>query len=61
MSPGIRSANIRRFARPVSLLEDGASPCLRGTAMQRRAVLVGEGAMAAILGLDFGAVGEDRD
>ena len=57
MSPGIRSANIRRFARPDSLtLEDAARLLrLRGEAMQK-AVPVGEGAMAAILGLDFGAV-----
>ena len=57
MSPGIRSANIRRFARPDSLtLEDTARLLrLRGEAMQK-AVPVGEGAMAAILGLDFGAV-----
>ena len=57
MSPGIRSANIRRFARPDSLtLEDTARLLrLRGEAMQK-AVPVGEGAMAAILGLEFGAV-----
>ena len=56
-SPGIRSANIRRFARrDRSSLEDTARLLrLRGEAMQK-AVPVGEGAMAAILGLDFGAV-----
>ena len=57
MSLGTRSANIRRFARPVRSPWKNAARLLRlrGEAMQK-AVPVGEGAMAAILGLDFGAV-----
>ncbi len=56
-SPGIRSANIRRFAPPdrsLSKMRRVSCACA-ATAMQK-AVPVGEGAMAAILGLEFGAV-----
>ena len=57
MSPGIRSANIRRFARPTrSLSKTRRVFCACAATAMQKAVPVGEGAMAAILGLDFGAV-----
>ena len=61
-SPAIRSANIPRSAPPARSPSRMRRGCLRlrGQAMQK-AVPVGEGAMAAILGLDFGAVVGDRD
>jgi [acyl-carrier-protein] S-malonyltransferase len=57
MSLGTRSANILALCAAGSLtLEDAAHLLrLRGEAMQK-AVPVGEGAMAALLGLDFRAV-----
>ena len=53
-SPAIRSANIRRSPRPApSRIGDAARLLrIRGRAMQK-AVPVGAGAMAALLGLDF--------
>ena len=53
-SPAIRSANIRRWRRPGrSALADAARLLkLRGQAMQE-AVPVGEGAMAALLGVEI--------
>ncbi len=55
-SPAIRSANIRRLPPPApSRIADAARLLrIRGQAMQK-AVPVGEGAMAALLGLEFDA------
>ena len=55
-SPAIRSANIRRSPRPARLRSPTPRGCCasRGQAMQK-AVPVGDGAMAALLGLDFEA------
>ena len=55
-SPAIRSANIRRSPRPArSRIADAARLLrIRGRAMQK-AVPVGVGAMAALLGLEFDA------
>ena len=55
-SPAIRSANIRRSRRPARFrIADTARLLrIRGHAMQK-AVPVGQGAMAALLGLEFDA------
>ena len=55
-SPAIRSANIRRLLRPAAFSISDTARLLRtrGLAMQK-AVPVGAGAMAALLGLDYEA------
>ena len=60
-SPAIRSANIRRWPRRGALALADAARLLkrRGQAMQR-AVPVGEGAMAALLGLEIDAARRGR-